>query len=469
MRKVIIIVFSIILLLFPTNESTVCKQHHFYKECKLIMAVGNATKGNYSILLKVRDPARAGWQVLCHIPRGYEYDYHHPWFGYKLHFVVEHSFIGTTTLYDTPPNITKPGMLINDAGIALADADTISYFVNPSIFAWDDFDWLRYAAQYADNIEEAVKLLIDVVDKFHATSVAENIFVVDANKGIIVEADAFNYRIKEVKDGIEIRSNYPKMLWNIHFLYPLFTASKFNETFFGWVKEKEIVKLGSLLGIYIAKIGNDYVRACLYPVGISKKIKVGEGVVIGNFWLELFEIKERKARIYLCFKYYEWERKLKEIVEKRYGKIDVNDAMKWSRLHDLEVRAMCEGGYEAATIYKIPKDYPEILSCIWFAPNQCSSIFVPIHICSFDIYDAYENGEAHRIAAKLLEKYGHGNLTKIFEEIEKDFINETKKAEEKALCLLNERKEQEAKLLLTLSDIKLQIKAIAIEKMLLGE
>lgn len=440
--------------------------------CKLIMAIANATAGDYNLLMKVRDPARPGLQVLCSIPNGYEYEYHHPWFGFKMHFKVEHKFIGTTTMKDVPPNITKPGMILNDAGIAIADADTLSYLVNPSKYAWDDFDWMRYAIQSADDADEAISLLTrDAVDKLHATSVAENIFVVGIDKGAIIEADAFNYRVKEIKDGIAVQSNYPKMLWNVHLLYPLFTASQFNSTFTGWVGKGEIIRLGGLMGIHIVKISSNSIIVRLFPFGLGKEIFVGEGKQIGNFWLRLLDINGSKAKIFLCFKYYEWERKMRDIIEERIGNITVGDMMAWSRIHskDLEgLRGMCQGGYEAATVYKIPKEYPEFLSTLWFAADQCASIFIPVHICSLDIYDAYENGEAHSIALQLLEKYGHDNLTSIFEEVEAEFINEIEEAELKAIKLLQEGKEEEAIQLLTLSDMNLQMRAIAIEKMWLN-
>jgi hypothetical protein len=389
-----------------------------------------------------------------------------------MHFEVEHKFIGTTTMKDVPPNITKPGMILNDAGIAIADADTLSYLVNPSKYAWDDFDWMRYAIQSADDADEAISLLTrDAVDKLHATSVAENIFVVGIDKGAIIEADAFNYRVKEIKDGIAVQSNYPKMLWNVHLLYPLFTASQFNSTFTGWVGKGEIIRLGGLMGIHIVKISSNSIIVRLFPFGLGKEIFVGEGKQIGNFWLRLLDINGSKAKIFLCFKYYEWERKMRDIIEERIGNITVGDMMAWSRIHskDLEgLRGMCQGGYEAATVYKIPKEYPEFLSTLWFAADQCASIFIPVHICSLDIYDAYENGEAHSIALQLLEKYGHDNLTSIFEEVEAEFINEIEEAELKAIKLLQEGKEEEAIQLLTLSDMNLQMRAIAIEKMWLN-
>ena len=49
------------------------------KGCKDIVACGDSTAGDYNLLLKVRDPSRPGVQVLCIVPEGYEYTYHHPW------------------------------------------------------------------------------------------------------------------------------------------------------------------------------------------------------------------------------------------------------------------------------------------------------------------------------------------------------------------------------------------------------
>ena len=57
--------------------------------CKDIIAVDNATDGDYNLLLKVRDPSRLGPQVLCIVPEGYEYTYHHPWTGKSMEFTVD--------------------------------------------------------------------------------------------------------------------------------------------------------------------------------------------------------------------------------------------------------------------------------------------------------------------------------------------------------------------------------------------
>ena len=225
-----------------------------------------------------------------------------------------------------------------------------------------------------------------------------------------------------------------------------YTAPNFNSTFEGWVKEKETIHLGGLMGIHIVNIGSNFVVARLFPIGINKQILIGNGKTLGNFWIKLLDIKEGKAKIFVCFKYFAWESKINELIKKD-GKIKLKDMMKLSRIHSNELeglRGMCQGGYEAATIYKIPKNYTNFLSVLWFAADQCSSLFIPVHICSLDIYDPYENGEAHEVALQLLEKYGHGNLTSIFDKFENDFINETNSAEEKAARLLKEGKKEES-------------------------
>lgn len=436
-----------------------------YNECKNVMAVGNATSGEHNLLLKVRDPARVGYQVLCMVPKGYEYDYHSPWLGYKMHFVVEHKFIGTTTEGDTIPNIVKAGMLINDAAIAFSDADTLCYIVNPTRNAWDDFDWMRYAAQTADGINEAISLLQAVV-AMHAPAVAENIFVMNASIGAIVEADAMNFEVRFIKDGVEVQSNYPKVLWKKHLIYPFFVASDFYSNKSVWAGEGNKISLGGLTGIRIEAIKNDSVIVRMYPFGFKNEIENGDGMAVGNFWVEVKNISNEKALLFVCYKYYKWEKLIKEEVTKN-GKVGLEDMMRVSRLHSHDLhglRGMCEGGYEAATIYKITHAYPQFLSSVWFAANQCSSIFIPVHVCDLDIYDAYENGSAARIAHELLAKYGHGNITKWCEEVEKKFIEETEKNEKEAMNLLSQGKWYDASILLTLSDIKMQMEAIEIEK-----
>jgi hypothetical protein len=113
--------------------------------CKDIIVCGDATQGDYDLLLKVRDPSRAGFQVLCIVPENYKYTYRYPWTGKPFDFTVSQKFIGVATKDDVIPNIIKAGMSLSEAGIAYGDADTDSNWVNPTKNAWDDFDWIRYA------------------------------------------------------------------------------------------------------------------------------------------------------------------------------------------------------------------------------------------------------------------------------------------------------------------------------------
>lgn len=72
------------------------------------------------------------------------------------------------------------------------------------------------------------------------------------------------------------------------------------------------------------------------------------------------------------------------------------------------------------------------------------------------------------MAIKLLQKYGHGNLTVFLEKIEEEFISKVMETEKEALHLLNEGGKEEAVYLLTLVDLEIQMKAISIEEMLLN-
>jgi len=469
MKKILLILLIIFLLIAPYGEKS---NKYNFLECKNVMVLGNATAGDYNLLLKVRDPARVGYQALCIVPKGYEYTYHSPWLGYPMHFVVKNKFIGTVTEGDAPPNIVKAGMLINDAGIAYGDADTLSYLVNPTRNAWDDFDWLRYSAQNSKNLKEAVSMLQYVVTRLHAPAGAENIFVVNATMGAVIEADAINFEARYFKDGIVVQSNYPKLLWKKHLIYPIFVGKSFYSNFSGWVGKGERISLGGLTGIKIVQIKNDSIVLRMYPFGFREEIRKGEGTKVGNFYVCLEEIKDGKALIGVWYEYFIWEKKVKDVLNEKYGKIKLEDLMEISRLHssDLDgLRGMCEGGYEAATIYKINRSYPGMLSSIWFAANQCSSIFVPVHICDYDMYDAYENGKAARVAHSLLTKYGHGKITKWCVEAEKRFINETERVERKAMELIEKGDYENASIVLTTSDIKLQMEAMLIEEAWLNE
>jgi hypothetical protein len=422
--------------------------------CKDVIACGDSTGGDYNLLLKVRDPSRPGLQVLCIVPKGYEYTYFHPWTGKPMDFQTKHKYIGVTSLNDTIPNIVKAGMSLSDSGVSYGDADTNSYWKNPTRYAWDDFDWVRYACEKADDEDEAVYLLTnDCVDELHASGVSENLFVVGSNKGFVVEADAFRYDIKEITNGIITMSNYPKELWKTQLRRKLLVASSFDIVKEKFVKKGDVLKLDSLYGVRAAEIGENWIT--VHPVPIFKivnkkiifqgnpiNISLGERETVGDFSVELMDINGSEAEISVCFVYKAWEDKMMQLVQSCYGSITVRDMINWSRLHEEDLdglRPMCEDirEYEAAAIYKIPKENYEVLSSFWFAANHgCSSIFVPVHICVEDIFAPFQHGSAAALSLKLLNAYGHNKLNSSFCKVENVFLNEIKLREEIAVEMI---------------------------------
>jgi len=421
---------------------------HCVSACKDIVACGNTTSSEYNLLLKVRDPSRPGYQVLTIVPKGYAYNYHHPWNGENITFNVSHSYIGVATLGDTHPNIVKAGMCFTDAGLAFGDADAITHWKNPTKYAWDDFDWIRYACQTADNEEEAVHLLTkDAVDQLHATNVPENLFVVGPKKGYVIEADVMHYNVTEITDDVAVMSNYGKNLWEKS-LFLRMIAPSFNATFQGNVQKGQVIRLGNncVYGIKIIDIGTDFIEVKQVPIQFSKgniigrvfdlfsttKIQLKNAEKIGFYRMRLQNITNEAASIFMCFEYYEWEEKMMEIIRPSIGNITISTMMQWSRLHDYDLdglRGMCDDyeiyPYEGNMIYKIPKTRYELLSEGWFSANHpCSSIYVPIHICNTDIYDPYKTGDAAALSLNLLNVYGHGFLSEPFHEVEQVFINE---------------------------------------------
>jgi len=430
-----IFLFSNILLSYNVNA------------CKDIIACGDATDGDFNFLLKVRDPSRSGLQVLCIVPEGYEYTYHHPWTGKSMSFKTDHKYIGVATYDDVIPNIVKVGMALSDSGISYGDADTGSRWINPTKNAWDDFDWIRYACEKANNEDEAIDFLtIDAVKKMHATGVSENLFVVGPNKGFVVEADAFHFDVKEINDGVVVMSNYPKELWKTQRINTFLISRSFDTVVEKFVRNKGVVRLKSLYGIRIVEIGNDFIS--VKPIsffhalktknlGVITKINLGERKTVGYFSVELFDIDGNKAKVRVCNKFKAWEEKMLEHIQPRYGSITIEDMINWSRLHseDLDsLRPMCqdEKVYEAVAIYKIPTNNFQMLSNGWFSPNHaCSSIYVPFHICNTDIYDPYKTGEAAELSLNLVNEYGHGKLNNSFCKTEEVLIYETDIAEKK--------------------------------------
>ena len=399
--------------------------------CKDVMVAGDATSGDFNLFMKVRDPSRPGPQVLCIINRGYTYKYHFPGIiPREKEFVVSRKFIGVVTKGDAPPDIVKPGMALSDAGVAYGDADSPSIWRNPLRSSWDDFDWIRYACQSAGDEEEAVELLKEVVE-MHAPGISENLFVVGPRKAYVMEADALRYSVKEVED-LCVMSNYPKDLWKYNIMKRFFIARSFESEKEKIVRKGSIIRLGGLLGVRINGMDADSISVMMWPSGEGANIKMGEGKPVGPFWVELINISGNKARVRVCYKYKEWENLLLERLKERYGKIDVLYLMNISRLDIYElggIRGMTEGYDEGTAICKIPYTHYEFLSCMWFAPNQCSSIYIPVHICCESIYEPYTNGDAAELSVKLLKLFGRHGFSDYAERVEKIFVREVKKAE----------------------------------------
>ena len=420
--------------------------------CKDIVACGDATEGDYNLLLKVRDPSRPGLQVLCIVPEGYEYTYHRPWTGKPMDFKTNNKYIGVATKGDTIPNIVKAGMSLSEAGISYGDADTGSNWINPTKYSWDDFDWIRYACEKAKDEDEAILLMTeDAVKKMHATGVSENLFIVGPNKGVVIEADAFRYKVKEIDNGVVVMSNYPKELWKSQLRDKLPIARSFDTVVEKYVRNKGVVRLKSIYGIRVVEIGGDFVT--VKPVSflhalktrslnVVTKIGLGERKSIGYYSVELLDIDGKKAKIRVCYNFKAWEEKMLEYIQPQYGHITVKNMINWSRLEteDLDgLRPMCEKffEYEAIAIYKIPKKNYEILSSGWFSPNHaCSSVYVPFHICDNDIYDPYESGEAAQLSLDLFNIYEHDSLANSFSKVEDVFFYEIDSMEEISINLL---------------------------------
>ena len=443
-------IFYVIFIIFLLSNVIVSLN---IKGCKDIVAVGDATDGNYNLLLKVRDPSRPGPQVLCIVPEGYEYTYNHPWTGKPMEFKTKHKFIGVATKGDTIPNIVKAGTTLTDSGIAFGDADTDSNWKNPTRNAWDDFDWIRYACEKADDENQAVNLMTeDCVDQLHASGISENLFVVGPKKAFVIEADAFHYNVKEIND-IVVMSNYPKELWRTQRHKKLPIASSFDIEKEGYVRRGRTVRLNSLYGVKIVGIGEDWIVARQVPfvkiynkmiriMGTRVEIKLGERETVGDYSVRLIDIDGKTAKVSVSYVFKAWEDKMLQYIESKYGCITLKDMINWSRLHgeDLEgLRPMCQDffPYESVMIYKIPEENYGLLSSGWFSANHaCSSIYVPIHISNNDIYEPYKTGQAAEVSLELLDLYGHGTLTPVFSRAEDVFLSETEGHEEMANKLI---------------------------------
>ena len=453
MKRVLVL---LVVFLFVAPGATACKD---------IIATGDATAGDYNLLLKVRDPSRPGLQVLCMVNESYRYTYHTPWLGTEETYVTERAFIGVATAGDVPPNIVKPGMALSDAGIAYGDADLPSYWRNPSRHAWDDFDWIRYACQSASTEAQAVDMLVSVVEDMHAPGVPENLFVVGPSQAFIIEATAYHYNVQEVH-GVAVRSNYPKQLWDNMLLKRLFVAPSFGSAFEGDVHRGRVVRLGSLLGIRLLSVDDDAVTVRQSPFGERFDIAEGDGATVGFFRVNVLESSGNTARLSVRYRYAAWEDEIMRRVQTRYGSITPHDMMDWSRLHsdDLQgMRGMCEDEEKGAMVYRIPRQDYETFSMGWFAPDQCSGIYVPVHIADTAIYGPYQSGSAASLAVQLLHRYGHGGITDACRQVECVFIKENDAVE----AIARRADDSQVAAVFTTSDVEMQRQAYLMQNVFL--
>lgn len=443
-------VVIIILFAFSFIPSTIA--------CKDVIVMDGGTSGDYNLFMKVRDPSRPGLQILFMVDRGYTYTYHHPWKGYNIPYKVEHKLIGVATQGDVPPDIIKAGMLMSDANVVYGDADSPTFYVNPTRYAWDDFDWLRYAAQSANSVDEALEKLKEV-EEMHAPGIGENLFVVGRDRAYVVEADAFHFVSNQV-ENIKAMSNYPCQLWHTRFLRKIVIASNFDRVYEGTVKRWQIVRIGGIEGVKFPKIGEGWVIARQVPGGSKVKIEEGSGSKVGNFYVEVERSDGKKADVKVCYEYYAWENKIRNILQEKYGKITVMDMMNLSRLksEDLNgLRGMSEGEKKGTMIFKIPTG--DGFTMAWFAPDACASIFVPVHICDKEITEEYKNGAAAELALSALTKFGEVN----FHNVEKVLVKENERMEGIAL-----RNREKAADILTLTDTEMQRQSFFMQKMYLN-
>ncbi len=440
-------------------------------ECKSIIAKGEATPGEYTLHMKIRDPSRPGEQVLFICEPGYEYTYHHPTTGEPMHFTVTNRVIGVATSGDTPPNIMKAGMALTDKGISYGDNDINLLYCNPSQYAWDDFDWLRYGYQTAGSEDAAVELLVDAVYDLHATGKGEALYVVGPDHAYVIEANAREAAVEEI-DEVYVRTNYAVKLWETATKERYLYGPHFGSSFDGWVRKGETVKLGPgcAYGIIVEDINDDNVRIrSIHEESESLELKIDEVGTLCGHRVGLKETKDGpmpQARISLCYHYLEWKERMESMVLREHGNITEAHMMGWSRLHEGDIgglRPMCEASSrncESVSIFKIPANDPGTMSSFWYTCYPCSSIYVPVHICVEEIHEPYRTEEACCLSKELFDARGHSDDTAQFERVESVFINENNHMEGLALELLAGGRCDIVPQLLTHSDMMMQKHAL---------
>jgi len=418
-------IVAVIVLLLPSVSG-----------CKDILVVGDATDGEANYLLKVRDPSRPGFQVLTMIPKNYNYNFYHPWTGRLWPMSFSFDAIGIASENDTIPNIVKAGMMLSSAGLGFGDSDTNSGWVNPRPFGWDDFDWIRFAAQSAASLESAALLLGDeAVGRLHAPSVSENMFVVGSDGGFVLEGDMLRFETNVIEDGFLLAHNYPKALWKTQWLRLRPIAKSWNVSFVATVEKNEKLSLGSFYGVRIVDVVEDGVfiesvpRSYMEAWRIEEPVfvPVGEWGSLGMFALFCESVEGSVAEVILSTEPFAWEQKISGYLESWYGNIGLSELMWLTRLNQSSLfglRGMCELDYpfEASSIFAIPSRYPEVLSGGWFAPSHaCGSVFVPFHICNTEIVDEFESGYAARLAQNVSRKLGW-SAAEAISDVEDSFI-----------------------------------------------
>ena len=478
----LIILFTAAFLISPFMGAAAGRDYPIEEgpgECKSIIAKGDATPGDHTLHMKIRDPSRGGDQVLFICEPGYEYTYHHPTTGEDMHFTVENRVIGVASSGDTPPNIIKAGMALTDRGISYGDNDIPLLYCNPSEYAWDDFDWLRYGYQTADSEDSSVTFLVDgAVHELHATGKGEALYVVGPDHAYVIEANAVDAVVDEV-DDIYVRTNYPVKLWETATKESHQYGPHFDSRFDGWARTGETVKLGPgcIYGILVEEISDDSVKVrAIHRDTEAIDINEGEVKSLCGFRVGLEETESGlipRARITLCYHYLEWEERMEKIVMSRYGNITLEDMMGWSRLHGEDLgglRPMCEGtsdNAESVAIYSIPDRSPEVMSSFWYTCHSCASIYAPVHICVERLHEPYTTEEAYGLFKESFMERGHSSNTSVLQSVEEVFINENRFVEKLAFDLLEVEKNERVPELMTHSDLMIQKHALLMIQLLL--
>lgn len=423
----IAVIIAVLVLVMPSVSS-----------CKDILVVGDATDGQANYLLKVRDPSRPGFQVLTMIPKNYSYSFYHPWTGKLWPMSFSFDAIGVASENDTIPNIVKAGMMLTSAGLGFGDSDTNSGWINPRPWGWDDFDWIRFAAQSAGSLESAALLLGDeAVGRLHAPSVSENMFVVGSDAGFVLEGDMLRYETTSIEDGFLLAHNYPKALWKTQWLRLRPIAKSWNVSIQRTVEQNDRLTLGSLYGLRIVDIveGGVFVESVPHSYMEAWRIEQpvfvpsGQWGSIGMFALYCDSVDGSGANVVLSTEPFAWEQKISTYLDAWYGEIGLAELMWLTRLNESSLgglRGLCEPDYpfEASSIFAIPTRYPELLSAGWFAPSHaCGSIFVPFHMCDTRIVDEFESGYAARLAQNVSRKLGWSAVETITD-VEQSFIEQ---------------------------------------------